>query len=105
MTGLTCGCKEATKRLQRVAERLRSGNKQAEESRWLQVVVTAIITVVLLHCVMQVRKHKEQAEWAEKKYAELDRYSIFSLQFVKSETAVLQCSLLCLPTAIKTFEP
>ena len=30
-------------------------------------------TDVKAHCMMQVRKHKEQAEWAEKKYAELER--------------------------------
>ena len=47
--------------------------------------------------MMQVRKHKEQAEWAGKKYAELERYSACSMQHVDT---VLQCSLclLCIPT-------
>ena len=35
--------------------------------------------------MVQVRKHKEQAEWAEKKYAELERYNACSMQLGHAE--------------------
>lgn len=45
---------------------------------------------------MQVRKHKEQAEWAEKKYAELERYDASSVQAIETCNDSFAGQRLCL---------
>lgn len=42
----------------------------------------------------QVRKHKEQAEWAEKKYAELERWDASPVQHFDFPTTVFAMQLL-----------